>query len=404
MIRNRIDQIYKKYPKNFWILTGASFIDRLGGAIIFPYIALYTTKKFDVGMTQVGTLFAIFSITSLFGSMLGGALTDRYGRKLLVILGLILSASSSLSMGFVNNIHQFYLLGAFVGLFINLGGPAQMAMVADLLPDKQTTEGFGVLRVVANLAVTVGPAIGGFLAAKSYMMLFIADASMSILTAAVVLRFLPETRKETSDEEQQNLRETISGYFVVLKNKLFMSFIGVSMLVFIVYMQLSGALPVYLRDIHSVDPKGYGYLLSFNALLVVLLQFAITRKTSTKPPMIMMALGSLFYLVGYTLFGFLDQYALFYVAIAILTIGEMIVNPVAQSLASRFAPEDMRGRYMAVFELSFTIPSAIGPLLAGLIMDNHDPNWVWYSCGILCFFAIGGFIYLHNRTPKRYNI
>ena len=137
MIKNQINQIYKKYPKNFWILAGASFIDRFGGAIIFPYLALYITKKFDVGMTQVGALFAIFSITSLFGSILGGALTDRYGRKLLVILGLILSATSSLSMGFVNNIQQFYILGAFVGLFINLGGPAQMAMVADLLPDKK---------------------------------------------------------------------------------------------------------------------------------------------------------------------------------------------------------------------------------------------------------------------------
>ncbi len=404
MIKKRIDQFYKKYPKNFWILAGASFIDRFGGAIIFPYIALYTTKKFDVGMTQVGTLFAIFSITSLFGSMLGGALTDRYGRKLLVILGLILSATSSLSMGFVNNIQQFYILGAFVGLFINLGGPAQMAMVADLLPDKKTVEGFGILRVVANLAVTIGPAVGGFLASKSYMLLFVADATMSILTAAVVLRFLPETRKEVSDEEQQNLRETIGGYFVVLKNKLFISFIGVSMLVIMVSMQISGSLPVYLRDVHYIDPKGYGYLLSFNALMVVLFQFAVTRKISAKPPMVMMAFGSVFYLVGFTLFGILDQYALFFIAIAILTIGEMIVNPVAQSLVSRFSPEDMRGRYMAVFELSFTIPSAIGPLLAGVIMDNHDPNWVWYGCGILCFVAVVGFIYLHIHAAKRYNI
>ena len=258
------------------------------------------------------------------------------------------------------------------------------------------------MRVVANLAVTIGPAIGGFLAAKSYMLLFIADASMSLLTAMVVLRYLPETRKEVSDEEQQNLRETIGGYFEVIKNKLFMSFIGVSMLVIMVYMQMSSSLPVYLRDVHYIDPKGYGYLLSFNALMVVLFQFTVTRKISAKPPMVMMALGSLFFLVGYLLFGFLDQYALFFIAVAILTIGEMIVNPVSQSLVSRFSPEDMRGRYMAVFELSFIIPSAIGPLLAGLIMDNHDPNWVWYGCGILCLIAMIGFIFLHKRT-NRYN-
>ena len=77
--------IYKEFPTHFWVLTGASFIDRLGGALIFPFFSLYLTQKFSVGMIEVGYLFMIFSIGSFFGNMIGGALTDKFGRKAILI-------------------------------------------------------------------------------------------------------------------------------------------------------------------------------------------------------------------------------------------------------------------------------------------------------------------------------
>ncbi|MCD4699479.1 MAG: MFS transporter [Phycisphaerae bacterium] len=99
-----------------------------------------------------------------------------------------------------------------------------------------------------------------------------------------------------------------------------------------------------------------------------------------------------------------DGFALFLVAILLITIGEMIVMPVSQALAARFAPEDMRGRYMAFFSLSWAIPATVGPLAAGLIMDNFQPQWVWYACGILSALAIAGFLRLHSRTQKRFKV
>jgi len=80
----------------------------------------------------------------------------------------------------------------------------------------------------------------------------------------------------------------------------------------------------------------------------------------------------------------------------IITIGEMIVTPVAQALVAKFSPEEMRGRYMAVFGISWLLPGAIGPLLAGLIMDNGNPLWVWYGSGILATVAAIGFFIFHG--------
>ncbi len=79
-MQNRLDKIrdiYNEYPRIFWNLIVITFIDRVGGAMLFPFFALYLTKKFEIGMTQVGILFAAFSVSSFVGSMLGGALTDR---------------------------------------------------------------------------------------------------------------------------------------------------------------------------------------------------------------------------------------------------------------------------------------------------------------------------------------
>jgi MFS family permease len=169
----------------------------------------------------------------------------------------------------------------------------------------------------------------------------------------------------------------------------------------IVYQQLYNTLSVYLRDVHGIPTQGYGMMMSINALTVVVLQFWVTRRTSAYPPLLMMALGTGFYLVGFTMYGFVSGYILFTLAMVIITFGEMIVVPVGQALAARFAPEAMRGRYMAFFSLSWTFPATIGPLAAGLIMDNYDPNWVWYAGGILCAVSIVGFLILHRTTGRR---
>ncbi|MCJ7825785.1 MAG: MFS transporter, partial [Anaerolineales bacterium] len=169
----RIKETYNEYPRTFWTLVGASFIDRLGGTMIFPFFALYVTRKFNVGMTQAGVLLAIFSLAGLVGSMIGGALTDKFGRRGMVLFGLVFSALSSVSMGLVNDLSSFYLLAIFVGSLSNIAGPAHQAMVADMLPEKTRTEGFGILRVGGNLAWIFGPMIGGFVAGRSYLMLFI---------------------------------------------------------------------------------------------------------------------------------------------------------------------------------------------------------------------------------------
>lgn len=401
---SNIRKTYHEFPRNFWVLMGATFIDRVGGALIFPFFALYVTQKFNVEMLEVGILFVIFTVSGMLGSFIGGALTDKFGRRWMMIFGLIASAVSSISMAFVTDLSVFYALGALVGFLGDAGGPAQQAMVADLLPKEKRIEGYGIQRVVMNLAVAIGPAIGGLLAAWSFLALFIIDAITSVVTAFIVYRVLPETKPGLKEgEEEQSMLQTMAGYGKLFKDKLYIAFLLVGTLMGLVYMQMYSTLSVYLRDIHGYAPWGYGYILSMNAAIVVVLQFWFTRKVKNRAPMLVMAVGATFYMVGFTMYGFVSTYILFLLAMIIITIGEMVIAPMSQTLIANFSPEDMRGRYMAFAGFTvFAIPSAIGPLLAGLVMKYSDPRWVWWGGGILSIFVVIGYLWLHKIAGKRF--
>jgi MFS family permease len=399
----RLESTWREYPAKFWVVVGASFIDRVGGTLIFPFFALYITGKFGVGMTQAGVLIGIFSAAGLVGNMIGGALTDRFGRRVMVLFGLVFSACSSVTMGLVNDLAVFYPLAIVVGLLSDVAGPAWQAMIADVLPEDQRAEGFGVMRVAGNLAWIVGPTIGGFMAARSFLSLFVMDAVTSLVTAAIIFRLIAETQAPLEEgAAPQSILATFAGYRQVLADRLYMAYILISIPMLIVYIQLYNTLSVYLRDQHGVSPQGYGFLLTTSAITVILLQFWVTRRVKNRPPMLMMALGAAFYLVGYTMFGLVTAYALFAAAVVLITAGEMIVMPVGQALAANFSPADMRGRYMAVFSLAWALPATFGPGLAGVVLDRFDPNWVWYGSGILCAIAVTGFLALHPAALRRF--
>ena len=268
-------------------------------------------------------------------------------------------------------------------------------MIADILPEKQRADGYGILRVAFNLSVVIGPVIGGLLATRSYMLLFLTDAAISLLTVILIAIFLPETKPEAHpDAPKETMGSTFAGYGQVFRNTAFMLFLGAVMLQVFAYMNMNTTLGVYLRNEHGTPESSYGLLLSVNAAMVVLMQFPITRRITKYPPMLMMAFGTFLYVIGFSMYGFISTYNMFVIAMVIITIGEMVVSPVSQALVASFAPEEMRGRYMAIAGFSWGIPFAVGPYLAGLIMDGPKPYMLWYVAGFvgmlstLCFLAL----------------
>jgi MFS family permease len=393
---SKFQATYRKFSKNFWILMFASFIDMLGGALIFPFFSLYLTQKFNVGMTQVGTMFFVWALTSgLIGNLLGGAMADKFGRKANMIFGLIASATSALLMVVIKNILLFYVAIAIVGIFEDIAGPARQAMIADLVPEELRGDAYGIFRIVYNLSATIGPAIGGIMASRSFDTLFFADVVISVLVAVFVFFFLPETRPlavHHEKHEEETFSQAIRGYEKVLKDKVYMAFTFISILSVLMYYNMNSTLSVFMVNYRGFTSDQFGYLLSLNAIMVVILQMAFTRATAKWKPLLAIALGNILYVIGFTMYGFVSSYNMCLLAMVIITIGEMITAPKEISIVADFAPEDMRGRYMAVRSFAWIIPVAIGPLGAGLIMDNFDPRLLWYVAGFIGSLSVIGFL------------
>jgi predicted MFS family arabinose efflux permease len=310
-----------------------------------------------------------------------------------------------LTLGLVSEFTLLFPLAIIVGLLSDMAGPAHAAMIADLLPEDKRQEGFGILRVVANMSWIIGPTIGGFVANRSYLALFVTDAVVSCVVALLFYMLIPETKPEPKEgEEAESLAGTFRGYARVLRDRPFVTFIMASILMGVVYIQMYNSLSVYLRDAHGVTPSGYGFILTSSAITVILFQFWTTRVIKKRPPFAMMAFGTLFYVIGFGMYGFVGAYALFVVAMVIITVGEMVVVPTASTLAANFAPEAMRGRYMAVFSFVWQLPATIGPAAAGYVLDNFDPELLWYIGAGMCIVASWWFYMLHLRlgAEKRF--
>lgn len=400
---NGIRKTYRDFPPLFWVIVFTLFIDSIGSSLLFPFFSLYITEKFGVGMTQAGVLLGMSSLFGLIGSIVGGALTDKFGRRQLILFGLVFSALSSLLFGFASDINFLYVIIVIVGLLSRVAGPAQDAMMADILPEDKRQEGFGITRVVFNFSWIFGTALGGLIASRSFLALFIVDAVLSCVVALILFRYLPETKPTSQhvEHKSESFLKTVSGYRIVLRDLAYMSFTFAGMIALLVYQQQNSSFPVYLRDSHNINANLYGMMISIAGLEVVLFQFGISRVARKYPPFLMMALSMLFFMVGFGMIGFVRGVAFFLLAVIVITVGEMIMFPTNKYIALGFAPADMRGRYMAIYDLGWTIPATIGPAAAGLILDNCNPNYLWHIGGILCALAAIWFYALHLRLGSQ---
>jgi len=402
-VLERIQNVYREYPSAFWVLMTGTFIDRLGTNLIMPFLAIYIVQRFDAKITQVGLIYTVFAIGSGTGNFLAGALADRFGRRFTLILGLVCAATARIALGLATGFTGLYIAATFAGLFGAIGWPAQLAMTADLLGPQKRAHGFGIQRVVINSTFALGPLAGGFFGPRiGYLPLFVLDALTSYFVALVVFSKLPETRPASGqDARGEAFAQTLAGYRRVLQDGTFVAFVLISILTVTVYMQMSTTLSIYLIEFRQVSESFFGALVMLNALMVVFLQFSISRWASTKPLLLIMIAGTAFYLVGFGSYGLPPSLPLFVFAMVLITLGEMLVIPTSQALTALLAPPDMRARYVATERLNWIIAQSLGPLAASAVMDRFDPRWVWAGCSMICAVSIVSFYRLHLHVRER---
>jgi MFS family permease len=377
-IRDSLKNISGRHKPGVWVITAESLLTAAGFSITIPFLSLYLFQDRGLSMTIVGSIMMAAGLFSAIAHIIGGELSDRMGRKPVILGALSTRTFMYLGMAFligyqapVWSIVVCYYVGLAIGM---MERPASSAIITDLSPRNRLTETYGLFRVGINLGWAAGPAIGGYLAAfLPYSWLFGAAALLTSLALLIVSFLLKESY--TRQREKTELREILS----ILKERTFLIFIIISLVFFLVMGQMMSTLSIYTVDIMGLSTAQYGLLLTTNGLIVVLFQYPVAYRLGRFKKYRVLIVGSLLHAVGYLIFGWAGGFALAVVAMIIITTGEIIHAPMSLAVVGELAPPKYRGRYMGVFGLTQILGIAIAPLLGGVLLDAFplNPLFIW---------------------------
>jgi len=347
----------RRFPRPVWALVAGQGIWSLGGGVLVPYWGLYLIDERHASGAQAGGLLALAGGMGLIGAPLGGMLTDRLGRRRTLILALALNTAFFVAYGSISSLVGLAVLTLF-GVSGDLAGPAQSAAIVDLVDPELRAEAFGLRRQAGNIAFALGPPLGGLLVlVASLRWIFYVHAITTALFLLVVLRELPETMPVRGElEERPRFRSALRDRRLVLLA------LGTGIGV-MVYVQFDSVLGVFLHRDRGYALATCGLVFTINPVLVGLLQYVVARWAARRSPRAMLSLGVV--LEGIALFVLWPTSVLpvLVVAIVVLTVGEMILTPVASTVAANLAPVHLRGTYEAVVDTAFAISWAPGVLV-----------------------------------------
>lgn len=398
---HRLQRELAGFPRPFWVLFFGSLLNSLGGGLVFPFLSLYLRQRLGAPMTTVGFIATLWSLAAFPGQLMGGELADRVGRRRMMVLSLLASGATTLGFGLAGTLPAFLVLALAAGLTGSAYGPAAGAMVADLVEPEERARAYGLLRITNNSGFAVGPALGGLIAGRSYLLLFTLSALASLIYGAIVFWGTHETKPQDAQGLAQ-AREGPGGFLHILQNGPFVLFCALVVAAELPYSQMTMILPVHMKEDFGLAERYFGWVMTTNAGLVALLQYGVSRWAERRPRLRMMALGTALYGLGVGSVALARGFPWFVGSMVLVTFGEMISVPIANAVSADMAPADLRGRYMAFFGLTWTTGYAIGPVLGGLVVDRLSVGLLWPLMCALGAVATGGFLLLQRAMGERF--
>ncbi len=385
----RFRSTQKDYPFQFWLMFWGMLISTTGASMIWPFLMIYVSEKLSLPLVEIASLMTLNAVMGLIFSFIAGPIADRVGRKGVMVISLAVNGFGYILYSQASTFLVFAAVMAMNGAFSPLYRVGADSMMADMVPADKRLNAYSLMRMSNNLGVALGPAIGGFIAILSYTTAFYIAAVGMISYSMLLLFFAKETLQTKQLGEVKH--ERLGGYGRILRDKKFIPFAATFALTQICSAMIWVLLSVYTKKNFNMPENLYGLLPTTNAVMVVTLQLLITRYTKRRPPLWMLALGSLFYAVGVGSVALGRGFWGFWISMVILTIGELILIPTSTTYTANLAPAEMRGRYMSIYTLTWGIGNGVGPILGGFLNDNISPVSIWY--GGLTIGMAGAFLF-----------
>lgn len=364
----------RSMPRVVWIVLGGTFVNRFG-SFVMPFLSIYLTRQ-GYGLAQAGFAVSAYGAGHLAASMVGGYLADRIGRRNTIAVSMFASAATMIALSQARSYPMIVVITVLAGAASELYRPAAGALIGDLVPPEKRVTAFALYRFAVNLGFAAGPATAGLLAGRSFLYLFLGDAITSVGYGLIALLLLPHGVRSTAQEERGE-----GAVRHAMRNRALLVFLAATVCVTWVEFQIHSTMPMYLMSLgHST--KTYGLLLSFNGLMIVLFELAITSWTQRFPPRSMIALGYGLSTLGVAMTGLAHGVPALAMTVVVWTIGEMIYAPVTGAYVTNLAPPQYRGRYHGMWVLTWSVGMLTGPSI-GSWLFSRDPDMLWIACGVV---------------------
>ncbi|MFI5493124.1 MFS transporter [Actinoplanes sp. NPDC051859] len=388
-------------PRQFWFLWTGTLINRLGAFVVI-YLAIYLTQGLHFSQSQAGLVIGAYGVGGGIGTMTGGVLTDRWGRRPTMLTAQFGAAALMLTLGFAEGFWQLLIGAWLLGLFAEGVRPAFQAMMIDVVPEHDRLRAYSLNYWAVNLGFAGAAIVAGFAAQFDYLLLFLIDAGTTVITGLISLIFLAETRPVRAGGTGRGQRPGRGGpgLGTVFRDRTFLTFLGLNFCIVLVIMQHMSTLPIAMSG-DGLSPATFGWVIAVNGIMIVSGQLFVPKLIQGHRRSRVLALATVIMGVGFGLTAFAGSAAFYAITVVIWTLGEMLQSPSNSALVADLSPSALRGRYQGVNSLSWSAGSALAPVVGGFVMQHAGSTVLWLSCAVIGVLVAAGQVFSGSSWERR---
>jgi MFS family permease len=379
--------MYAGLPRSIYVLFVVRIISAMGN-FVYPFLTMYLTEKMGFSARQAGAFFMVSAMCSGIGSIIGGKLSDHFGRKKQLITFMSMAGICFVPCAFLGESIWIPILIIFAGLFSGAAQPVQSAMVTDLTNKENRKAAFSLLYLGINAGFAIGPVMAGFLYRSHTSWIFFGNA-VSILLSLILLIFYVQETLPCEEEMQESKfsgddesAESGNAWDVLKRRPTLMMFLGAKLVNQFIYTSIGFAIPLQMISMFGSKqgPPNFGILMSLNAVIVVAFTIPITKLTIHIKPIINVSMAAALFAVGFGMLGFIQPFYLFMLAAFIYTVGEILEATNAGVYIANHCPMSHRGRFNAFTSIITMAGTAVAPYLFGNLIDGYGFRVLWITC------------------------
>ncbi|MEW1722778.1 MFS transporter [Streptomyces sp. NPDC093109] len=404
--RRAVRESVSGLPRAFWWLWASTLVNRLGG-FVATFMALYLTLDQGYSASYAGLVAALHGLGGVVSSLGSGVLTDRLGRRPTLLIAQSAMAVSVALLGFMRDPLAIAAVAFLVGMASTASRPAVQAMMADIVRPEDRVRAFSLNYWAINLGFAISSAGAGFLAQYSYLAGFLGEAVLTMACAVLIFLKLPESRPERAPVAARGGAGPSTaavpsvpsvGLGAVVRDGRFMSVVGLSFVVALIFQQGAVGLPVAMGA-DGFDSADFGTAIAMNGVLIVVLQIPVTRLIQHRDPRRLLIVSSILAGYGFGLTAFAGSLGVYILTVCVWTLAEIVNAPTQTSLVVRLSPVHGRGRYQGMYSMSWSVAALVAPLMSGFVLDHYGAQWLWGACAVLGTAAGAGYWLLMRGLP-----